>query len=138
MPGIAPQFGDAIELTSDTQAGERGVHHQAQALPGEVIDQREDAEAPSAHQGIRDEVERPAQIATLRDRHWCPGAESPLAAAALAHGQALFLVEPIELLAIEFDALTFQHQTKPTIAEPPTLGRQLPQLFAKPFIARPL
>ena len=60
------------------------------------------------------------------------------AATALAHHQPLFLVEPVELLAIELDALAFQHQTKTTIAEPPPLGRQLSQLPAKPFIERPL
>ena len=38
-----------------------------------------------------------------------------------------------ELLAIELDVLSFQHQTETTIAEPPPLGRQLSQLPAKPF-----
>ena len=47
--GVAPQFGDTIQLTCDPQTGERGVDHQGQAFSGEVIDQREDAEAPSAH-----------------------------------------------------------------------------------------
>jgi hypothetical protein len=32
--------------------GERGIDHQAEALPGEVIDHSEDAEAPAAHQGV--------------------------------------------------------------------------------------
>ena len=41
-----------------------------------------------------------------------------------------------KLLAIELDALAFQHQTKTTIAEPPPLGRQLSQLPAKPLVAR--
>src|SRR3954451_2632207 len=72
------------------------------------------------------------------DRHRRPCTESPFAATALAHHQPLFLVEPVELLAIELDALAFQHQTKTTIAEPPPLGRQLSQLPAKPFIERPL
>jgi hypothetical protein len=31
--GIAAQFSDPIQLASDTQAGERGVHHQAEAFP---------------------------------------------------------------------------------------------------------
>jgi hypothetical protein len=136
--GVAPQFGDTIQLTCDPQTGERGVDHQGQAFSGEVIDQREDAEAPSAHQRVRHEVERPTQIAVLGNRHRRPCTESPFAATALAHHQPLFLVEPVELLAIELDALAFQHQTKTTIAEPPPLGRQLSQLPAKPFIERPL
>ena len=62
ISGVAPQFGDTIQLTCDPQTGERGVDHQGQAFSGEVIDQREDAEAPSAHQRVRHEVERPTQI----------------------------------------------------------------------------
>jgi hypothetical protein len=37
--------------------GERGIDHQAEALPDEVIDHSEDAEAPAAHQRVHDEVE---------------------------------------------------------------------------------
>jgi len=135
---IAAQFSDPIELAGDAQPGERRVHDQAQAFSGEVVDQRQDTEAPAADQCVGHEVERPAQIATLRYRHRCPGAESPLATATLAHGQPFLLVEPIELLAIELDALALQHQTETPIAEPPSLGRQLPQPLAQIFIATPL
>src|SRR3954467_6814736 len=48
------------------------------------------------------------------------------------------LVEPIELLAIEPDALTLQHQTEATIAKPTPLGGKLSQPSAQLFIARPL
>src|SRR3954471_3513142 len=114
-------FGDPIEFTGDTQAGERGVHHQAKAFAREVIDQRQDTEAPAAHQRVSHKVERPAQITILRDGHRRSRAESPLATAALAHGQPLFLVEPIELLAVEPDPLAFQHPTETPVAEPPAL-----------------
>lgn len=77
---------DAAELADDAGSGQRGVGYQPQALPGEVIDNSEDAEAPPACQRVHDEVERPAQIAILRDGHRGPGAQSPLAAAAFAHG----------------------------------------------------
>jgi hypothetical protein len=46
---IVAQFSDLIEFAGDTQAGERRVHDQTEAFPREVIDQRQDAEAPSAH-----------------------------------------------------------------------------------------
>jgi hypothetical protein len=39
----------------------------------------------------------------------------------LAHGQPLFLVEPVELLVVEPDALASQQQAQATIAEPPAL-----------------
>lgn len=52
------QLDDPIELADYTGAGERGVHHhQAEAFPREVIDQRQDAEAPAVHQRLGDEVE---------------------------------------------------------------------------------
>ena len=37
---VATEFGDAIELAHDPQAGERSVRHQAEAFSREVIDQR--------------------------------------------------------------------------------------------------
>jgi hypothetical protein len=46
--------------------------------------------------------------------------------------------QPIELFAIELDALSFQHQTETPVAEPPSLRRQLSQPLAQLFIARPL
>jgi hypothetical protein len=109
--GIAPLFGDPIKFAGDTKTGERGVHHQTEAFPGEVIDQREDAEAPAAHQRIRDQVERPAQIAVLRDGHRRSGAESALSATAPANGQPLFSVEPIELLVAQSDSFASEQQT---------------------------
>ena len=99
MPGRR-EFGDTIELAHDPWAGKRGIHHQAEAFPGEVIDQSEDAEAPATHQRVSHEVERPAQIPILRDRHGCPGAESSLAATTLAHRQPFLLVKPVELLGV--------------------------------------
>jgi hypothetical protein len=42
-------------------------------------------------------------------------------APASADGEPLFLVKPVELLAIEPDALPLQHEPKTTIAEPSAL-----------------
>src|SRR6185312_6675453 len=97
----ASRLDDAVELAHDPWGSKRGVGHQPEAFPGEVIDQSEDAEAPATHQRVHDEVERPAQIPVLRDRHRRPSAQSPLAATAFAHGQPLFLVKPVELLRAE-------------------------------------
>ena len=70
------------------QTGERGVYDQTEAFPREVIDQRQNAKAPAAHQCVGHEVERPAQVTILRDSHWSPGAEGSFASAALAHGHS--------------------------------------------------
>ena len=45
------------------------------------------------------------------DRHRRPCAQGSLAAATLAHGQTLLLVEPIKLLGAQLDALALEHQT---------------------------
>jgi hypothetical protein len=117
----ASRLDDAVEFAHDPRGGERGVRNQAEAFSGAVIDQGKDAEAPAAHQRIHDEVERPAQVPVLRDRHRGSRAQSPFAAATLAHGQPFFLVEPVELLRAELDALALQHQAETPIAEPPAL-----------------
>jgi hypothetical protein len=44
-----------IELAHDPWGGERGIDHQAKALPGEVTDKGEDAEAPAADQRVQTE-----------------------------------------------------------------------------------
>jgi hypothetical protein len=71
------QSGDPIEFADDAQAGERCFDRQARTFPRKVTDQRRDAEAPAT-------LERPAQIAILRDSH---RQASPFAPAELAHGQ---------------------------------------------------
>src|SRR5690242_11034877 len=60
-----------------------------------LVQSSTNAEAPATDQRIHHEVERPAQVLGLRDRHRRPSAESPLAAATLAHGQPFFFVKPV-------------------------------------------
>src|SRR5262245_40853691 len=50
--GAVTELDDVIELPHDLPGGERGVSHQTETLPGEVIDHCENAESPSAHQGV--------------------------------------------------------------------------------------
>lgn len=84
-PRAASALDDLIELAQHPPSGQRCVDDKAQAFPGEVIDQSQDTEAPTAGKRVHHEVERPAQVLILRDRHRCPRAECPFAAAALAH-----------------------------------------------------
>src|SRR5689334_7548900 len=69
---------------------------------------------------------------------FAPAFTSPLATTTLAHGEPFLLVEAIEFLAIELDALALEHQTETPIAEPPSLRCQFTQAPAQLFIARPL
>ena len=50
-------FDNAFKFPHDPRGREQSVRDQAQALPREVIDRGEDAEAPPAHQRVHDEVE---------------------------------------------------------------------------------
>ena len=52
----------AVELARDPAAGERGVDDQRQALPGEVVDDHQHAEAAAVGQHVGDEVEAPALV----------------------------------------------------------------------------
>jgi hypothetical protein len=64
----SPDLDDVVKFTHHAQSGGRGVHDQAQAFPGKVVDHGKDAEAPATDQRIHHEVERPAQVLILRDR----------------------------------------------------------------------
>ena len=85
--GHHSSFSDAIELTGNTQASERGVHYQAETLAGEVLDHGQDAEAPAGGERVSHEVDRPAQVGSLRDRHRGPRPQRPLATTTSAHRQ---------------------------------------------------
>lgn len=80
---------------------------------------------PAIAQRVRDNVEAPALVWFCRHQHRPPCADSTFATPALAYRQAFFLVDAIQLLVIELDAFTFQHQTDPAIPEPATLRRDL-------------
>lgn len=96
----------------------------------EVIDHTEDAEATAAGEAVGDEVQAPTLVRPLRDRHRRPGPERPLAATALAHGEALFAVDAVELLPVHFPALALQKQMQAPVSEPPPLSGEFSQPFA--------
>ena len=57
-----------LKLAHDPQARQRSVRDQRQAFTGEVVDDSENAEAAAFREGIRQEVQAPALIGSLRDR----------------------------------------------------------------------
>ena len=77
---------------------------------------------PSAER-IRQEVQAPALIGTLRQRHRRSCAQRTLAAAAPAHLQPFLAVEPAELLVVHDDAFAAEQDVQPPIAEPPAKWR---------------
>ena len=81
----------------------RGVGDEPDALAGEVVDHRKDPEPPTAGERVGHEVQRPALVAALRDRHRRPDAERPLATAATPHGQPLLAVKSEQLLVVQLD-----------------------------------
>jgi len=83
-----------------------------------------------------DEVDRPAGVRPCLDQDRRPHARRPLAALALADGQALPAVKPLRLLSIQNVALGAQQNVQPAITEPALLGRQLPKAAAQGVISR--
>ena len=98
---------------------------QAQALAREVIDHGEDAEPPAVGERIAHEVERPALIRALRQRHRRPRAQRSLASATAADLKALLPIEPAQLLVVHVRALAAEQDVEPAIAEAAALGGQL-------------
>jgi len=134
LKGLAAQLGDPVQLTRDATAGERAVDHQRQALPAEVVDHHQHPEAPPVAQDVGSEVEAPALVRTLRDRHWRAGAESTLAAATLPDRQPLLAVQPEQALVVDHEAVPPQQDQQAPIAEATPLGGQLAQPPAQPGI----
>src|SRR3546814_13534787 len=63
----APAPGDdGIQFARYPAARQRGIRHQAKALPAIVVDHGQDAEAPPVGKGVADEIQRPALAGALR------------------------------------------------------------------------
>jgi len=123
--GIVSGFGDEIQFPGDTDARDRVVDYGRQALPAEVIDDTKNPEPAAIRQTVGDEVQGPSLVRLLRDRHRHSGAQYSLAAAALAHRQALLLVEPVDLLAVLLNALALQQDMQAPIAKAAAFRCQL-------------
>ena len=82
--GLPATGDDLAQFAHNPHARQRGVDDQGQAFPREVIDDREHTEAPTVVERVGEEVEAPALVWPLRDRHRCPRAERALAAATFA------------------------------------------------------
>jgi len=112
-------------------AADRGIHDQRQGLAGEVVDDAQDPEAPAPRKGVGDEVQAPALVGSVRQRHGRPRAAAPP-----SHRQAFLAVEPQELLLVHADAFTLEQDAQPPLAEAATLRRQAPQSLAHVRIVR--
>src|SRR5262245_4414225 len=114
---------EQIQFTGNTHARERRINHQRQALPRAVIDDGEDAEAPSVGELVRYEVERPALVGTQRHQHRRPGPDRSLAPATTANGELLLPIEPEQLLVVHDETFAPQHHEKTPVTEPAALLR---------------
>src|SRR5690606_32665096 len=112
---------DGIELAHHSPPGERGVYDQGEAFPGVVIDNGQYPEPPAIGESIADKVQAPALVRLVRHDDRTPCSQGPFAAAALAHLQLLFGIEPPELLDVHLDVLSLQHHMDATIPEPAPL-----------------
>jgi hypothetical protein len=116
-----------MRASSSRTTRPRRIGHQAQALPGVVVDHRQDPEPSSIGQCVADEVERPALVRALWQRHLCPCAQGPLASTTAANLQPLLDVEPPQLLVVHMRALARQQHMQPSPAEATAHRRQFPQ-----------
>jgi hypothetical protein len=135
--GLAAPGDDGVEFARHAPTRDRGVWNRRQALLGDIVDQVEDAEAPTVRKLVVDEVDRPASVWPGLDEDRRPHARRPFAALALAHGQPLLAVKPLRLLSVHGMALGAQENMQPAIAKPALLGRQLPQPAAQGVVSRP-
>ncbi len=76
---------------------DRCVNNGGQALPAEVVDDAQHPEPAAPGKAVGHEVERPALVGSLRDRHGCADPKRPLSPATLAHSQPLFPVDAVSV-----------------------------------------
>jgi hypothetical protein len=99
ISGGTPRRDDGVELTA-TRAPDSEVSTTSARHAREVVDHRQDADAPAADQRVADEVEAPALVRTLRQRHRRSGAHRSLAATPAPDPQVLLAIQPQQLLVV--------------------------------------
>ena len=130
-----PLGDEAGQFPGDPHAGQGHIDDHRQGLPGEVVDNTERAEAAPIGQGVRHEVQAPSFIRLFRQEHGRTRACRPFASAPSLHDQPLLGIDPVDLLVIGAEALAFQQDTEPSIAEPAAFTGQLPQPLAQRFVS---
>src|SRR5262249_40018132 len=135
--GLAARVEQALQYLNDTPPSDRGIDVDRQARTGEIVDDRQNAKAPTVVEYIDDEVERPALIdagGRAEPRHAASHAAPTLAT---AHGEALLRIEPIDTLEIDGKPFTPKQHMKSSISEPAPLAGQRPETVAQRRPLRP-
>ena len=101
----AARLDDALELSDHATSTQRNVYHERQAFAGEVINHDQHAETASISQYVGDEVQAPALVRPLRQRHRSPRSKSTFPPGPPPHHQPLLAIEPEQLLVVEADPL---------------------------------
>ncbi len=115
----------SVELARDTSAGERRVRRQYQAFAREVVDHREDTDTPAADLHVADEIQAPALVRPLWQRHGRPCPHRPLAVAPSPDTEVLLAIQSQQLLVVHDQTLTGQHDPQTPITEATPFGRDL-------------
>ena len=91
---------------------------------GRGSDARHRETAPPS-EAVGHEVEGPALVRPLRDRHRRTACTCPLAASTLTHCQPLLWVDAVELLPVHVPALPLKLDVRAALSEPASLSGQL-------------
>ena len=116
---------------------DRCVRDRAQAFLGDIVDDVEDAEAPSVGKLVVDEVEGPACVWFRFHQDWRPGACRLAAGPTLADSEPFLPIEAVDPVDPGRLALPPQQDEQPAIAEPAAFIGQLAQPGAELDIRRP-
>lgn len=122
-----PRRATTASITPNTQARERCVCDEGQTLAAEVVHHRENAEPATVIELIAHEVQRPALVHALRDRHWSPCSQRSLATTTPAHLQPFFPIEASELFVVQVVAFTADQDQQASITEPAANSGKLAQ-----------
>lgn len=93
------------------------------------------ARDPTVREGIRHEVEAPADVGPIRDHDGTPRAERSLGSSAPTDLERLVPIQPAQLLLVHDDTLAPEHDVDPPIAEAAALaGHGLHGLAQGPIV----
>src|SRR5262249_10741662 len=116
-----------IELTSNPNAGDRGVGDERQALARAIVDHNEDTKAAPIKHLTATKASRPASVRPSRTQHRRPCAQGPLAPPPPSNHEPFLAIDSKQPLMVHKKALPSQQHVEPPIAEAPALMGESPQ-----------
>jgi len=125
-PGDSSRLRQSVHDPHDPGTGERRVHLDGRALPGEVVHDRQRPELPPVREAVLQDIHRPQLLGPRGHRQRGGADPGPDLLPLPANFQVFLRVDPVRPLVVHPEPFPAKKNVQPTVSEPRPSMRQLP------------